>query len=204
MSCAATSASHSGIGHVRLPAGDVLDVLRVAQPHLEAVLQGVERRLPVHPGAPAWPTNFDLPVGQPFPQPRQCCGRGRKPLLLNARSTSSNRHPNAHRDAVAVNIQSSDPVVDLFNGFLLPSGRQQRPAGEGPGTAIESGVRARGEQSQVPRTLHQTCFGLTRSKIETATAPSGPPRPLHRSRGAPQGHARPCSTCWFPAAGGTP
>jgi hypothetical protein len=94
------------------PAGQVLDVMSVDQPRLEAVLQEIERRPPVvagrlhnHPGHPE--------TGKPVAQ-RQHRGRHRgdgADLLhpLPARA----RHPRATDHLGLAHIQSRDPLDDL-------------------------------------------------------------------------------------------
>ena len=78
------------IGHIGLATGDVLDVMRVAQPHQEPVLQRVVDRLPVHPGRLHRGQRDRVP-GQPFRQGGQPAGGRAEPALLGSRAPARSR-----------------------------------------------------------------------------------------------------------------
>lgn len=148
-----------GIGHVGLAPGDVLDVMGVAQPQLEALaFQGVVRRLPVH--ARRLHTDNDHAMfGQPVAKAAQPGRHGREPLLVGDGSLPLAGHPHARGHAVAVHVQSRNPLVNLFHRLLLGSGFGERPPGRAR-QLCDSAVRAQGDNPGSRRSQHQTSCGL--------------------------------------------
>ena len=189
-----------GIGHVRLAARDVLDVMRVAQPQLEAAFERVVDRLPVHPGR-LHRGQADLALRQPAGHRGQPAGRGAEPRLLGLHAAARSRPAHAHRDLVPVHIQASDPVVDLFH-VSSSDGFPRRPTGEDLVVNRIWGSCSQ-RQSQVPRVLHQTCCGLSALQYRDGDRARRAAEGISSLRGGRQ-VMRTCSTSTCPAGNGTP
>src|SRR5674476_1201363 len=106
------------IRHVGLTPRHILDVVCVAQPHPEAVLQGVVDRLPVHAGG-FHRHQLDRPFTTPVSHLNQASRGGLEPGLVLMPAASGPRRANTYCHLVAVDIAPGDPLVDLFHGLLL-------------------------------------------------------------------------------------
>ena len=147
-----------GIGHIRFAARDVLDVMGVAQPQLEAFFKRIVDGLPIDPGR-LHRDQGDLAFRQPPGQHRQPAGGRLKPRLLRVHTAAWPRRPHAHRHLVAVHIQAGHPVADLFH-ISSSLGYPWQPTGEDLAVNRIWGSCSQ-RQSQVPRALRQTRCGLS-------------------------------------------
>ena len=120
-----------GIGHIGLATRDLLDVASVAQPHREPRLKRVVDRLPVHASG-LHRHQLHLPLGQPRLQLSEPGRRAREPVLLEHHAAPRAEPAKARHHVVAMDVQTSYPVIDLIHCCLLPAVDDYRPAGEGP------------------------------------------------------------------------
>jgi hypothetical protein len=103
------------IGHIRLAAGHVLEVLGVQQPALELILEQVVDRLPVHPGR-LHPDHGDPEARQPVPQQHQSRRGGAKRPRLGLTGALLARHPDGRGDRRLVHVQPGAALDQSVHG----------------------------------------------------------------------------------------
>jgi hypothetical protein len=95
---------------VGLGAGDVAQVMRVQQPALEALLERLEDRLPIHAGG-LHPDERHTGFGQPSGELGEPAERGaERPCLLIPPSTAGARNADGRHDVVAMHIETRAPL----------------------------------------------------------------------------------------------
>ena len=69
---------------------------------------------------------------QPSVENLKSGGRCGEPLLFADYAAPETQVAEARDNAVAMNVQAGDAIMDLLHCCLLPDGVDDRPAGEGP------------------------------------------------------------------------
>ena len=128
---------------VGLAAGDVAQVVRVEQPALEAVLEGLEHGLPIHAGG-FHPDERHPGLSQPQRQLREPAKRclERLGLLIEPAATGT-RHADGRHDIVAMHVESRAPLYHHIHSSA-PFGRQLTlsPGGGLPGMSLAFALAA--------------------------------------------------------------
>jgi hypothetical protein len=126
-----------GVGHIGLTARHVLHMVRVAQPHLEPLLQREEHRLPIHPARFHRDQRHVRPP-QPVTQPGQLRRRRPEPVLGRHRAPTRPRRTCARRYHISVHVQPRHPVMNPLH-VNLPRKWDMTPTGEGLGNQTNLG-----------------------------------------------------------------
>jgi hypothetical protein len=108
------------VDHIALAAGDVVQVLSIQKPALEALLEDVEARLPIDPGR-LHPDQGHVEAGKPVAERRQLRDRRAESARLPfALPPALSRYPHGRHHAVAVHIEARAPLNQDIHPFLLP------------------------------------------------------------------------------------
>src|SRR5437588_7227248 len=171
--------------HVGLATRNVAQVVRVEQPALEAVLERLEHRLPIHAGG-LHPNEHHTGVRQPAGKLREPGQRRLERLrLLVPLTTTAARHADGRHDVVAMDVKTRAPLYDHFHS-TAPFGRQlDTVARRGP-TTDESVLRARSSNQRSHRSpRHAVARALTHQASPTSIRAAGILTPQRRAARRP-------------------
>ena len=154
------------VSDIRLPAGDVLDVLRIDQQQLEVAFQQVVDRLPVDARGLHGDVG-DPGLGQPVRQSQQLFGHRAEGAYLLLAGAILGQHQPAGNDRLLVDVQAATAGIDgSHRSLLLGQDRARRPSAED--SAVRAASKRRNNLSSLgtpgPNSVsssgHQTLTGL--------------------------------------------